>query len=66
MAEENHNVKASLGCGTLILIAIIVLLFGGKDDHERLENKIDSLTEEVSKLREQVEANQRATPDPPS
>lgn len=58
MADENHNVKASLGCGTLILIAIIVLLFGGKDDHQRLEEKIDALTEEVSKLRGQLRAQE--------
>ena len=53
MAEENH-VKASLGCGTLILIAIIVMLFGGKDDHEKLEKKIDALTKEVQELREEI------------
>ena len=53
MAEENH-VRASLGCGTLVLIAIIVALFSGQNEHEQLEEKIDRLTEEVSKLREEI------------
>ena len=50
MAAE-QNVRASLGCGTLILIAIIVLVFGGHNDHERLEEKIDDLREELADLR---------------
>jgi Sec-independent protein translocase protein TatA len=53
MAEE-QNVRASLGCGTLILIAIIVLVFGGHNDHERLEKKIDDLHEELKDLRREL------------
>ncbi|MEM9480853.1 MAG: hypothetical protein AAGA58_14450 [Verrucomicrobiota bacterium] len=53
MAEPTQ-VKASLGCGTLILIAIIVLVFGGHQDHQQLENKLDMLTKEVEALREDL------------
>ena len=52
---EQQEVKASLGCGTLILIAVIVIIFGGHRDHDTLERKIDQLQEEVSALREAVE-----------
>ncbi len=54
MAEQ-QEVKASLGCGTLILIAVIVIIFGGHRDHDTLERKIDRLQQEVSALREAVE-----------
>ena len=52
---EQQEVKASLGCGTLILIAVIVIIFGGHRDHDTLERKIDRLQQEVSALREAVE-----------
>ncbi len=52
---EQQEVKASLGCGTLILIAVIVILFGGHRDHDTLERKIDQLQREVSALRAAVE-----------
>ena len=56
MSDQNRNVQ--LGCGTLIAIAIIVMIFsGGRNDSEtrkelralnrkidRLEQKIDALT----------------------
>lgn len=51
---QNQEVRASLGCGTLILIAIIVILFSGHQDHDSLENKIDDLTREVTRLRQDI------------
>ena len=54
--SEPTNVKASLGCGTLILIAFIVLVFGGHEDHKKLDGKIEALQVEVQQLREEVKA----------
>ena len=45
---ENRTQAASLGCGTLILIALIVLFFSGGDT--------TSLTNEIAALRQEVEA----------
>jgi cell division protein FtsB len=47
-SNENRQQAASLGCGTLILIALIVIFFSGGDTTQ--------LTNEVSALRQEVEA----------
>ncbi len=61
---EHRSQKAQLGCGTLILIALIVALFSGQSEVsdlqeeignlqtqvERLEGKIDSLSAAVAEL----------------
>ncbi len=53
MADETRSQQASLGCGTLILIALIVLIFSGRgvDDVERevrgLRTDIDELTKSI-------------------
>ena len=51
---QQQEVKASLGCGTLILIAIIVIIFSGHKDHDKLERQIDTLTREVTALRQEI------------
>ncbi len=53
---EPHEVKATLGCGTLIVIAIIVAVFGGNRDHDDLERKLDQLRREVEALRLELKA----------
>lgn len=54
MADENRGQAASLGCGSLILIAIIVLFFSnrGQDD---LKREIGSLRSEVGELRKALD-----------
>ena len=44
MADENRTQQASLGCGTLILIALIVLIFSGRGNGD-LEREIHALNE---------------------
>lgn len=59
--------EVSLGCGTLILIALIVIIFGGRGDGdaereirqlrdsvERLKVSVDQQTGEIAKLRQQL------------
>ena len=49
--------KVQLGCGTLILIALIVIVFGSgavSDDVEDLEREVRALREEIVLLREEV------------
>ena len=55
MADENRTQQVSLGCGTLILIALIVLIFsgGGNDDIER---EVQGLRTEISDLKKSIEA----------
>jgi hypothetical protein len=62
MAEDRSN-KVQLGCGTLIIIAIIVAAFSGRGDLDKLERKIDRLQQEVTALRETLDGQQ---PPPPA
>ena len=68
MANEYRTQQASLGCGTLILIALIVLIFSGRGtgDLERemhslknevrgLRNSVDTQTHEIRQLRQRVD-----------
>jgi hypothetical protein len=57
--------KVSLGCGTLILIALIVLIFsnggGNKDTARQLQEvkaELASLKQEIALLRRSIEAGQ--------
>ena len=58
--------KVSLGCGSLILIALIVLIFsGGRDESEAirgLQHEVRSLEEKIDRLGEQMTASQSSEP----
>lgn len=50
-----NNQKVSLGCGTLILIALIVMIFSHKPKTDPvILNKLDNIHREVSELKFQV------------
>jgi hypothetical protein len=68
----NQDNKVSLGCGTLILIALIVLIFGNhggedlvpqvrqlKDSVQRLESKIGNLEMKIDAQSRDIEALRR-------
>jgi Sec-independent protein translocase protein TatA len=55
MADENRTQQVSLGCGTLILIALIVLIFSGRGSSD-LEREVQGLRSEVVELRKSIEA----------
>jgi hypothetical protein len=60
MAESSSN-TASLGCGTLIFIALIVMIFGNQNDDlarevRGLRADVQSLADEVGELRKQQDA----------
>jgi outer membrane murein-binding lipoprotein Lpp len=45
----------SLGCGTLILIALIVMMFSGREDRG-LRRDVQALRAEVAELKKSVDA----------
>jgi hypothetical protein len=47
---------AQLGCGTLILIAIIVVIFSGRGEINNLQNEIRELRNQVTRLEKKVDA----------
>jgi cell division protein FtsB len=55
MADNSRSQTVSLGCGTLILIALIVLIFSnrGVDD---LEREIKQMHTEIGALKQSVDA----------
>jgi hypothetical protein len=55
MADDRRSQQVSLGCGTLILIALIVLIFGGRG-HGDLEREVHGLRDGVAGLRRAVDA----------
>jgi hypothetical protein len=56
---------ASLGCGTLILIAIIVAMFsrGGADDIRDLRKDIQSLEQKIDRMEVKPVAVDQAVPE---
>ena len=55
MASENRTQQVSLGCGTLILIAVIVSMFSNRGTGD-LEREVQGLRSEVRELKKSVEA----------
>ena len=56
MANDNQiQQQATLGCGSLILIALIVIIFS-KSGADELHNEIKSLGGEVKMLKQSVES----------
>jgi hypothetical protein len=58
MANGDQTHRVTLGCGTLILIALIVLFFsrGNADD---VKNEIGRLRSDIAELKTTVEAQTR-------
>ena len=54
MADDKRTQQASLGCGTLILIALIVLIFSGRGVGD-LEREVHGLRSEVRELKKSVD-----------
>ena len=67
MTDHNPPQKSGggvqLGCGTLILIALIVMIFSGRSEVGELDRKVDSLRTEIVQLRESIEALSRQLAD---
>ncbi len=60
MADENRTQHVTLGCGTLILIALIVMIFGGGSHGVvDLEREVRGLRSDVNELRKAVESQTR-------
>lgn len=54
MSEQNRSNAASLGCGTLIIIALIVL-FLGRVDLDPTNAELAALRRDVANLRTEVQ-----------
>jgi cell division protein FtsL len=52
--SDNPSQTVTLGCGTLILIALIVMFFG-QSDTKNVEREVKELRTEVSALKKTIE-----------
>lgn len=48
--------KVQLGCGTLILIAIIVIIFSDRGEDRKLRRSIEELNAKVDRLEKKIDA----------
>lgn len=59
MSNEPSSQRATLGCGTLILIALIVMFFSRPDTRD-LETEVRNLKSEIGTLKAAVEKQTNA------
>jgi hypothetical protein len=51
-----RDVSAQLGCGTLILIAIIVAMFSGRGDVRETREEVRALQDQVTRLEAKIDS----------
>ncbi len=59
MSDLNSN-RVQLGCGTLVIIALIVMIFSGRSNENELKRDVQELTKQVLVLQGKVDALSRA------
>ena len=63
MSDKPIDNKVQLGCGTLIIIAIIVMLFSGGSDSRKLLRQLDDQNQKIDRLEKKVDdLSRRLTP----
>ena len=55
MTDMPTDNKVQLGCGTLIIIAIIVMLFSGGSDSRKLRGQLDDVNRKLDRLEKKVD-----------
>jgi hypothetical protein len=58
MPDLNSN-PVQLGCGTLIIIALIVMIFSGRSNVDELKGDVQELTKQVVMLQQKVDTISR-------
>jgi cell division protein FtsL len=53
---SDNNRQVQLGCGTLIIIAIIVMIFSGDRGSSKLRNEVRELNEKIERLETKIDA----------
>jgi hypothetical protein len=56
MADDRRTQQVTLGCGTLILIALIVSIFSGRPGLGDLEQEVRGLRSDIGELKNTIEA----------
>lgn len=48
--------SVQLGCGTLIIIALIVMFFSGSRDTKEMRSQLDALNRKIERLEQKIDA----------
>lgn len=56
MSDATGDNKVQLGCGTLIVIAIIVMIFSGDRGSSRLRADIQELNHKIDRLESKIDS----------
>lgn len=64
-AANNQTPKVQLGCGTLILIALIVIIFSDRGDEKKLARAVEELSAKIDRLEKKIDARGVTPPAPP-
>jgi hypothetical protein len=54
-----QSAKVQLGCGTLILIAIIVMIFSGSNDVDDAREEIEALSAQLARVEAKLDSLSR-------
>jgi 1,6-anhydro-N-acetylmuramate kinase len=56
MSEKTDSNGVKLGCGTLIIIALIVMFFSGSRDTREMRARLDELNRRVERIEKKIDA----------
>ena len=48
--------RVQLGCGTLIIIALIVMIFSGGKDVDKVQRRLDDMSRQLDRMETKVDA----------
>lgn len=65
MSESVGQSKVQLGCGTLIVIAIIVMIFSGGRGSSQLRSEIQQLNQRIGRLEAKIDSLSKKLDDRP-
>ncbi len=60
MADDRRSGPVSLGCGSLIVIGLIVLIFSGGGRIQDMEDEVRSMRNDINNLRVVIEEQNQA------
>jgi hypothetical protein len=55
MSDQRVDNKVQLGCGTLIIIAIIVALFSGGRETTKLRSQLDETNKKLDRVEQKID-----------
>lgn len=55
MSEQKNDSRVQLGCGTLIIIALIVMFFSGGRSSDNLRDSVEDLSRNVERLEKKID-----------